>query len=62
MFVAVVSLLNPDGNEEMYGQAADELITLETSLAKVDSSICGVAECLLTALNRSLSATLNYET
>ena len=57
-----MSLLNPDGNEEMYGQAADDLIALETSLAKVDSSICGVAECLLTALNRSLSATLNYET
>ena len=38
-FVSVVSLLNPDGSEEMYGQAADDLIALETSLAHVRDAI-----------------------
>jgi hypothetical protein len=39
LFVSVVSLLNPNGSEELYGQAADDLIALETSLAQVRNSI-----------------------
>lgn len=39
LFVSVVSLLNPNGSEEMYGQAADNLIALETSLAQVRDGI-----------------------
>lgn len=39
LFVSVVSLLNPNGSEEVYGQAADDLIALETSLAQVRDSI-----------------------
>jgi hypothetical protein len=39
LFVSVVSLLNPNGSEEVYGQAADDLIALETSLAQVRDSV-----------------------
>lgn len=64
LFVAVVSLLNPNGTEEMYGQAADDLIAFETSLAQVKSSMISVVLTIMRiviALNRSLSVMLNYE-
>ena len=41
-----MSLLNPDGSEETFGPAADDLISLETSLAEVEDSIviCSAAK------------------
>ena len=38
LFVGVMMLLNPNGSEQVYGQVAEELIDLETSLAKVYNS------------------------
>lgn len=35
LFVTVMSLLNPNGSTTLYSSTADDVIDLETSLAKV---------------------------